>query len=222
VLAPPGSDKIDIKAGKTSDQLVKAGVKPKMVNFFVPIAALIAATVIFDVDLLKGVYVAIVVTGLLYIPFKVMNMNEFMDSVLEGIKNMLFPLILVVGAFLFAEANRQLGLVAFVLEKGSPILSAQMLPRSSSSSGRHRVHRRNQLGPVRHRPSHRHPAVQAVGADPIIGWPRHLRRPSAVIAASTPTRTILSSAASGCNNFDHAITQMPYALVCAAASLVIS
>ena len=223
VLAPPGSDKIDIKAGKTSDQLVKAGVKPKMINFFVPIAALIAATVIFDVDLLKGVYVAIVVTGLLYIPFKVMNMNEFMDSVLEGIKNMLFPLILVVGAFLFAEANRQLGLVAFVLEKAAPILSAQMLPAvvflllaatefiGGTSWGLYVIGLPIVI-----------PLCQAVGADPIIGV-------AAVISAGTfgshccfySDATILSSAASGCNNFDHAITQMPYALLCAAASLVI-
>jgi Na+/H+ antiporter NhaC len=32
--------------------------------------------------------------------------------------------------------------------------------------------------------------------------------------------TILSSSASGCNNFDHAMSQLPYGLVCAGISAV--
>jgi len=223
VLAPPGSEKIDIKGGKTADQMVLTKSKPKMVNFFIPLIALIAGTIIFEVDLLAGVYISIVVTGLLYIPFKVMNMDEFMDAILEGIKNMLFPLILVVGAFLFAEANHQLGLVEFVLEKVSPILSPQLLPAvvflvlgatefiGGTSWGLYVIGLPIVI-----------PLAQAVGADPILGV-------AAVISAGTfgshccfySDATILSSAATGCNNFDHAITQMPYALVSAGVALIL-
>ena len=223
VLAPPGSEKIDIKGGKTGEEMILAKAKPRMVNFFVPLAALIAATIIMDVDLLKGVYVAIFVTGLLYIPQKIMNMNDFMDAVLEGIKNMLFPLILVVGAFLFAEANHQLGLVEFVLEKVAPIMSPQLLPAGvflvlgatefigGTSWGLYVIGLPIVI-----------PLSFAVGADPILGV-------AAVISAGTfgshccfySDATILSSAATGCNNFDHAISQMPYALISAGLALIL-
>lgn len=217
VLAPPGSEKIDIKGGKSADDLILGTAKPKMINFFLPIIFLVASSIYFEIDLLKGIYVTLVFTALLYLPQKIMNMNDFMDAIIEGVKNMLFTLALVVAAFMFAAANEQLGLVAFVLEKVAPILAPQLLPAvvflvlgatefiGGTSWGLYVVGLPIVI-----------PLCAAVGCNPILGV-------AAVLSAGTwgshvcfySDATILSSAACGCNNFDHAITQMPFAFVAA-------
>ena len=54
-LAPPGSEKIDIRAGK--DSVVPTN--PKMHNLFVPIIILIGATILLDCDMQLGVLVTL-------------------------------------------------------------------------------------------------------------------------------------------------------------------
>ena len=53
ILAPPGSEKIDMKAGEAEMEIPD---NPKIMNFFLPILFLVAATVYFDVDMMKGVF----------------------------------------------------------------------------------------------------------------------------------------------------------------------
>ena len=105
VLAPPGSEKIDIRAG----EVVEVPENPKVLNFFLPIFFLIGSTVYFD-DMQLGVITKVAFMFFLYIPQGIMDPEEFADICIKGLKNMLFPLVMVVAAYSFASGAEQLDL----------------------------------------------------------------------------------------------------------------
>ena len=65
VLAPPGSEKIDIKAGEAPH----VPKRPRLANFFAPMLFLVAATIYFDVDMARGVVSRSVAHGRHCVPF---------------------------------------------------------------------------------------------------------------------------------------------------------
>ena len=97
-------------------------------TFLLPLVSLIGFSWYFDVDLLKGVMVTLAITvpmmalqGLL--PFK-----SALDAVMDGFKIMLPPLAVVVSAFMFKAVNDQLGLPQYVIDSVTPLMSPLMLP----------------------------------------------------------------------------------------------
>lgn len=211
VLAPPGSEKIDMKAG----EVVEIPESPKVMNFFLPIIFLVISTIYFDIDMMMGVIVTMAFVFVLYIPQKIMDAEEFADVSVKGIKNMLLPLLLVIMAFIFAEANEQVGFITYVIDGATKVMSPQLMPVvvfcvlgvtefiTGTSWGMYVV-----ALPIII------PLSAAIGANPIICV-------AAVLSAGTwgshvcfySDCTILSSAASGCDNYRHAITQMPLAVL---------
>jgi Na+/H+ antiporter NhaC len=104
--------------------------KPKVLNFLVPMATLAVITVITQ-DMLLGVFISIAICFVLFIPQKLMGFGEFFDSVLNGFKDMLLVLWIIVAAFFLQKANEGLGLTPFVIEAVEPILNARLLPVAS-------------------------------------------------------------------------------------------
>jgi len=208
ILAPPGSEKIDIHAGEkfaTPDN-------PKIMNFFLPILFLICSTIYFDVDMQMGVLCTIAFTFLLYIPQGIMGPEAFFDAVIAGVKNMLFPLVMVVLAFTFADINEQVGFLTYVIDTATKSMTPELLPLvlfvvlgitefiMGLSWGMYAI-----AIPIAV------PLAIAVGADPYVAvgavcsagvWGSHI--------CFYSDATILSSAASGCDNYRHAVTQMPF------------
>jgi Na+/H+ antiporter NhaC len=213
VLAPPGSEKIDIKAGDTVE-IVK---NPSILNFFIPIIFLVVSTIYFEVDMMMGVVATMGFIFIFYIPQKILNAEEYADIAIKGIKNMLFPLVMVVLAFMFADVNDQIGFTTYVISSAETFMSPQMLPFvvfivlgitefiTGTSWGMYVVALPIVI-----------PLSLSIGADPIIAV-------AAVISAGVwgshicfySDATILSSSASGCDNFQHALTQMPYGFIAA-------
>ena len=72
-------------------------------NFVVPMLALIAFTIYFDIDVLKGV----IATLLLIIPYyyfqKLMTISEMMEVMMNGFKTMLPAISTVIAAFIFKD-----------------------------------------------------------------------------------------------------------------------
>ncbi|WP_092481891.1 Na+/H+ antiporter NhaC family protein [Desulfoscipio geothermicus] len=218
VLAPPGSEKIDIKAGEQ----IEVPANPKIMNFFLPIAFLVASTIYFEIDMMMGVISTMAFMFLLYVPQKLMSPLDFADVSVKGIKNMLFPLLLVVLAFLFAEANEQIGFVEYVINSAKPLMTPELLPLvvflvlgvtefiSGTSWGMYVIALPIVI-----------PLSLAVGANPFVVV-------GAVVSAGVwgshicfySDATILSSSAAGCDNFQHAITQLPYGLLAAGFAAV--
>lgn len=218
VLAPPGSDKIDIRAGEE----IEVHDNPKVINFFLPIIVLIASTIFFDVDMQMGVITTIAFTFLLYIPQGLLDPEEFADTVVKGLKNMLMPLVMVVLAYSFAAGCEEIGFITFVIELGKKFMTPQLLPLvvflifgitefiMGISWGMYVIALPIVI-----------PLAIAIGSNPIIAvgavcsagvWGSHI--------CFYSDATILSSAASGCDNFRHAITQMPFGLLGAALTAI--
>lgn len=101
--------------------------KPKVLNFLIPMLALAIITIVTQ-DMLLGVIVSIAICLVLFLPQKLMGFGEFFDSVLNGFKDMLLVLWIIVAAFFLQKANEGLGLTPFVIESVQPILNAKLLP----------------------------------------------------------------------------------------------
>ena len=218
VLAPPGSEKIDIKAGET----IEMPERPNLLNFFLPLIFLVAAVIYFDLDMMKGVVATMAFMFLLLVPQKIVNAEEFADVSIKGIKNMLLPLLMMVLAFNFAEANEQIGFTTYVVNTASQFMSPVVMPAiifcvlsmtqfiTGTNWGMYII-----AFPIVI------PLAFAIGANPIIAV-------AAVLSAGVigshlcfySDATILTAAATGCNNFDHAFTQMPFGFLAAGMSAI--
>ena len=64
----------------------------------------------------------------IYVVQDLVGAAEFADLSVKGIKNMLFPLMMMVLAFTFAEANEQIGFTAYVIHGAAPLMSPALMP----------------------------------------------------------------------------------------------
>ena len=199
-----------------------AELRGAVLNFLLPILALIAFTWYLGADILKGVTVALALTVVLISVQRLLSVTEMFDTILEGFKSMLLPLGTVVAGFMLKEVNDELGLAPYVIGVVQPLMTAEFLPlvtfltialiafASGSFWGIIVVAMPIVI-----------PLAEAVNADLslVIG---------ALISASAfgshtcfyGDSTVLSAHGSGCGAIDHALTQLPYALLAAGAASV--
>lgn len=220
VLAPPGSNNISIIG---ADFEVEQGVKPRLVNFVLPIVVLIVATWASGVDAFQGIVIAMVITAVLYIGSRVMSPLTFADTFFDGFKTMVYPLAIVMVSFILRNANDELGLTPYVIETVKPIMNPGLLPAvafvtlalvafaTGTFWGLYAV----SLPIIV-------PLAQAIGSNVWLAV-------GAVISAGAfgshacffADATVLSSAGSGCDNMAHALTQLPYVLIAGGISTVL-
>ncbi|MCL2373776.1 MAG: hypothetical protein FWC65_00850, partial [Treponema sp.] len=210
-LAPPGSERIDIRSGQDK---IEAPKNPKLYNFFVPVIVLVATTIFFEFDMQMGV-ISTVGFCFVFFVFQGMKPMDFVDELLRGLKNMLMPILLVVLAFSFADMTEQIGFVYYVVDVATQNVTPSMLFVTiflvfvftefimGISWGMYVI-----AMPIAI------PVAIALGVDPYIAA-------AAVVSAGVfgshscfySDSTILTSAATGCDNFRHAITQIPFGLI---------
>lgn len=189
----------------------------RIYHFFVPIVALLGFSAWYDLDVQLGVILAVALTVILYGVQKLLRWGEMFDTVLDGIKMMVPALTIVVVAFIFKEVNDQLGLAEFVIENVTPYMSATLLPMvvfitialisfaTGSSWGVFAI-----AIPVVM------PLAQSVG----VSTPLAI---GALVSASAfgshacfySDSTVLAAQGSGCGVMEHALTQIPYAIIAA-------
>jgi Na+/H+ antiporter NhaC len=200
----------------------KEGIRPRMWLFVGPMLALVLTTMYFDNDFLIGVYVTLGATVLVVLGMRLMDMHETFDTVIDGFKTMIEPLAVLVAAFILKDVNDALGLPAYVVSAMSPLVTAELLPAVIFVT----------MGLVSFMTGSNWgvfviilPIVttlgQQVGADMtlLIG---------ATLSASTfgshacfySDATVLTAQATGCTPLQHAITQIPYALIAAALTIL--
>jgi len=216
-LAPDGSDQFDITLGD-----IELPEKPKVLNFFLPLIVLIASTIYFDIDVQMGVIITIAFMFLLYIPQNIVTPEEFVETSVDGFKNMVFVLILLVFSFTFASGAEAIGFIDFIVDNTSTIMTPELLPVivfivfgiTEFIMGLVWSLYVIALPIVI-------PIALNIGADPVLAvaavcsagvWGSHV--------CFYVDATLLSSAASGCNNYRHAITQMPFAILAAVLSCI--
>ncbi|QLE00718.1 sodium:proton antiporter [Galbibacter sp. BG1] len=209
-LIPPHSGAISLKM---PDDVSKK--KAKLSYFILPILILIAATIAFEIDALKGVIAAIAFTVVYFSFEKVMTISEAMKGVFTGFKTMLYALAIVVMSFVLKNVNDELGLTSFVIESVSPFISKEFLPvitfislavitfATGSFWGMYAISFPIIL-----------PLAQTLGVDIWLSI-------GTVISAGAfgshacfyGDATVLSASATGCNNMAHVTTQLPYTMI---------
>lgn len=103
-------------------------VSLQLFNFFFPMALLIASTVYYDIDLLKGVIITCAVTITMYYIQGILTFEQQTKAIFEGFNTMLYPLATVVAGFFLKEINDTLGMTQYVIETVAPYMDKATYP----------------------------------------------------------------------------------------------
>ncbi|MDR7120142.1 Na+/H+ antiporter NhaC family protein [Rheinheimera soli] len=216
----PAGDQYAVHA--MEQEFEESNKQGKLRNFIVPMLMLIGFTIYFDIDVLKGLLVTLVLTIVFYSYQRLMSLGDMMEVMMNGFKTMLPAICTVIAAFIFKDVCDKLLLPQYVIENLTPYMTAQMLPAivflamailsfaTGSSWGIFAV----SIPIVM-------PLAYAVEADIplVIG---------ALLSASSfgsqacfySDSTVLAAQGSGCNLVSHAVTQLPYALIAATLAFI--
>ena len=120
------ADTMGIEFAETQARIKEKG-EPKLYDFLIPIIAVIVLVITTE-EIMYGLFLALALCFILYVPRKKMNIREFFDNFFEGAKEMLFIAIFVMMAFIFVEAVEELGLSEYVITSVEPYLNGALLP----------------------------------------------------------------------------------------------
>lgn len=219
--AAEGTAPLPIDEGE-EESLVDTEDRVRIYHFVLPIVALLGFSIWYDLDVQIGVIMSVAITIILFGAQRLMAWTQMFDAVIDGIKIMLPALTMVVMAFVFKEVNDQLGLATYVIENIAPLMTPLMFPAltflamalisfaTGSSWGVFAIAIPIIL-----------PLAETVG----VSIPLAI---GALVSASAfgshacfySDATVLAAQGSGCDVMDHALTQIPYALIAAAISCV--
>ncbi len=102
--------------------------KPRIIYFLLPILVLLAATIYFDIDALKGVMIAVFFTFIYYQVIKLGSFTQLSETVFSGFNSMVYALAILMMSYVLKDLNDKMGLTRFVLHSVTPYVSKQMLP----------------------------------------------------------------------------------------------
>jgi len=210
----PQPDGVEENALEVGNECTK---HPHLINFLLPIATLIFFTWYFEIDILRGVIVALVVTLVLIAIQKLLSFNDTFDTALDGFKAMIMPLGTLVAGFVLKEVNDLLGLTGFVIATVQPLMTASMLPAVVFVTMAFLAFATGSFWGI------------FIIAMPIVlplasGMDAHMPLVvGALISASAfgshacfyGDSTVLSAQGAGCSPMAHALTQLPYVLIAA-------
>ena len=210
----PQPDGADDSALEIEDTGTK---RPHLLNFLLPIATLIFFTWYFEIDVLRGVIMALTVTLVLIAVQRLLSFNDTFDTALDGFKAMIMPLGTLVAGFVLKDVNDLLGLTDFVITSVQPLMTAGMLPAvvfvtmaflafaTASFWGLFAVAMPIVLPLASSMDAHMPLVVGALISASAFG--SH--------ACFYGDSTVLSAQGAGCTPMAHALTQLPYVLIAA-------
>lgn len=190
-------------------------------NFLIPMLVLVGIGVATG-DILMAVVVALFVCLLMYVPTKLLSMEEFFNLTVQGFGDMLSIFFMLVAAFSLEKVCSAMGLTEFLIELAKPLLTPGLFPAVSflllavlafvtgSNWGMSAV-----VIPILL------PMCAALGANPVLTM-------AAIISGGAfgshacfyTDATVLSSNSAGIDNMEHAMSQMPYVMIAAGLSTV--
>lgn len=209
-VIPPGKKISSVKL-----ELFENEKQPRSLYFVLPLLVLLSATVLLEYDALKGVMIAVAFTFCYYLIMKLSSFQQLSETLFSGFNSMLYALALVVMSYVLKEVGDQMSLTQYVIDSVKPLVSKELLPvlvflaiafisfTTGSSWGVYAV-----AIPIII------PLAISLGSDP------HLNI-GAVISAGVfganaclySDATILTSQSTDTNNLEHALSQLPYAIL---------
>ena len=124
-LFPPGVDPPEPESETEIDPHLKRG---GIFDFILPLIVLVIATIWAGKDLLTGAILALVFTAILYFARKLVKWEALMDQFWAGFSTMIQVFGLLVLAFSFKDACANLGFVEYVIQTVQPVMSGVLLP----------------------------------------------------------------------------------------------
>ncbi|MBK9729766.1 MAG: sodium:proton antiporter [Chitinophagaceae bacterium] len=217
-VIPPGRKIAAVKL-----ELFENEKQPKSLYFILPLVVLLGATIALDYDALKGVMIAVAFTFIYYMVMKLGSFQQLSETLFTGFNSMLYALALVVMSYVLKDAGDQLGLTQYVIDSVKPIVSRELLPvlvfvaisfisfTTGSSWGVYAV-----AIPIII------PLSVSLGSNPLIDI-------GAVVSAGVfganaclySDATILTAQSTDTNNLDHALSQLPFALIAFGISVLV-
>lgn len=207
----------------TSNIIKKSSTLMGLLNFFLPMTVLVAATVYYDIDLLLGSLVASVFTMIFYMVQKLMSFNQLVESMLDGFKLMLLPFAIIIAGYMLKDVNDLLGMTPYVMDAVLPYLSKELFAAiifvvmaaivfaTSSAWGMFVI----SLPIVV-------PLAQGVDAFmPLVIGALMSAAAFGSHACFYGVSTLLSAQGSECTTMQHALTQLPYALLAGVISIIL-
>ncbi len=220
-VAPPGSPADEeLSEGFAEEPAAATG---QLSDFFLPIATLVVATVLSGNDALRGVIWAIGMVAAQQLVwrrrFSVVALSE---AGCKGLADMVPVLVTLLLAFMLGHVNERLHLAEFVIGALGPWLDHRLLPAAAfvclsgvafatgSFWGTYAIALPIVI-----------PLAESVGGNSTLAI-------AAVVSAGGfgshacffGDTTVLASQASGCDNLAHSWSQLPYALLAAALSII--
>ena len=213
----------DLGASEDQALAVEENARGGMSVFFLPMIAMVLFTVFPSVDLLRGVIAGILFTFAYYALWRVMPILEVLDTCIEGIKSMVPVLAMLLTLFVFVEANDRLGLTPYVIDAVSPFMTASMLPvvvfvtvsALSFTTG-------SNWGVIAITMPIAFPLAQTFDVSiPLVMGALFSASAFGSQACFYSDSTVLSAQGAGCATHQHAVTQLPYALLGAAVAAML-
>ena len=211
-LAPAGSENLSVQA-----EAFVPESQAKAIYLILPLIVLIVSTITMGIDALKGVITAVLFTIAFYGILKIIPYRLLSESIFEGFKSMIFALAILVMSYVLKAVGDQMGLTQYVINSLRGAVSKEMLAFLIFIS----------LGSIAFATGSSW-GIYAVAVPIVVTLAQALHANvwlalGAVISSGTfgahacfySDATILASAGSECNNLDHALTQLPYALMSA-------
>jgi len=192
-------------------------------DFVLPLVVLVGVTIAVGNDVLKGVIVSLVFTALLYVGRKLTNFTEFIENYWTGFGTMVQIFGLLVMAFMFKNACAALGFTDYVIASVAPYLNGGLLPAVVFvTTALMAFAMANFWGLAAIVIPIVIPLATAMNVDIYLAA-------AAVFSGATfgshacfyADSAILIGKATDIRPFDHAITQLPYAIICAVLTTVL-
>lgn len=135
VLPKFGPMKKAYALARTSDSAVdipeqQEEKKGNALNFLAPVI-LITAITIATGEILYGTLLALVFCAILYLPQKLMTLNQYLDSVISGFKDMVGVLMIITSAFILRDINSLLGMPDYVIGAAKAAMNPNLLPAAA-------------------------------------------------------------------------------------------
>lgn len=83
-------------------------------NFFIPLIALIVGMLIFNQDVISGIAIALVVQLIMYLPQKIMKLDDFIGNFFDGVSGMAPLAVVMCFTYMLNICNTQLGFAEFI------------------------------------------------------------------------------------------------------------
>lgn len=128
-IAPDASGKeMGDDAGVGSGD-INEGMPRRMINFFLPVIALVGGAWVAELDIMVGVICSLVVTYFLFVFQGICTPKQFINDILvEGFKDMMMLAMLFGVSLVLVNELDAMGFAPFIVDATSKVLSAKLLP----------------------------------------------------------------------------------------------